>query len=482
MATPVTPPMAPPTARASGTGTPGDKPLEGAQSPSLTLQKLAPAEIQVGKECVVSLRVQNTGGRPAQAVKIVDEVPRGTELLGTEPHAAQNGPSLTWELGTLAVGEERTIEMRLMPVEVGNLGSIATVSFAAQATAVSRCTKPELVLRLSSSPTVHAGERQPIKIEISNPGSGDATGVVLLETLPAGVSHEAGPSLEFEVGTLAAGESRELELVLNAEQAGHISNVMTAQADANLQVQAACEFEVIAPALHVSVDGPQKRYLERPATYRVNIENPGTASAQEVSLVTHLPPGLEFVSANNKGEYDAGTHSVYWSLAELPAAEQGTVELVALPVESGSHTLEVVTQAALGLEDRTEKQVVVEGIAAVSFEVVDLSSPVEIGGETTYEVKVTNQGTKDATNVQIAALVPTDLKALGAEGPTRHQISGQQVVFAPIARLAPKAENTFRIKAQGIRPGDHRLRVQITSDDVQQPIVKEVSTRVYADE
>ena len=27
---------------------------------------------------------------------------------------------------------------------------------------------------------------------------------------------------------------------------------------------------------------------------------------------------MRFVSANNLGEYDAASHAVYWSLAELP--------------------------------------------------------------------------------------------------------------------------------------------------------------------
>lgn len=471
-----------PPSRPLGTGQPGDVQLEGAQSPSLGLQKVAPAEMQVGEECAVALRVQNTGGRSAQAVTIVDEVPQGTRLISTTPRAMVHGSQVTWNLGTLAVGEERTVQMRLMPEQEGELGSVATVSFAAQASAKSRCTKPELALRLTCPSTVHVGEQHLIKIEVSNPGSGDAKNVILLETIPEGVTHEAGPSLEFEVGTLAAGEARELELIVTGEQAGRVLNQMTAQADAGLRIDAACEFEIVAPALEVAVEGPQRRFLERPASYQVSIQNPGTAPARDVRLVTHLPQGLEFVSANNMGEYDSSTHTVHWSLAELPASERGTVELVALPVEPGAHTLEVHTQAALGLEDRAEKRVTVEGIAALSFEVTDVSSPIETGGETTYEIRVSNQGTKEAANVQVAAMLPAGLRAVSASGETRQQITGQQVVFAPIGRLAPKGETQYRVVAQGTRPGDHRVRVQITSDEVQQPIVKEVSTRVYADE
>ena len=358
-----------------GTGRPGEQLLEGVQSPSVTIHKLAPDEIQVGKRCTFAIRVQNTGQRTAQNVKIHDEVPLGTELVGTAPRAQVSGSQVVWDIGALSVGEQRTVELELIPTDEGELGSVATVSFSMQASAKAKCTRPELALRLSSKAQVHAGQNQVVQVEVSNPGTGDATNVMLLETVPTGVSHEAGPTVEFEVGTLRPGEARRMDLVLTAEQAGKITNVMTARADANLQVQASCEFEVIAPELQLTVDGPKKRYLERPATYHVSVDNPGTASAKEVELVTKLPKGLQFVSANNMGEYDSGRHSVHWSLAELPANERGTVELVALPIEVGEQTLQIETKARQGLQDRTEARVVVDGIVALMFEVVDVESP-----------------------------------------------------------------------------------------------------------
>ena len=124
----------------------------------------------------------------------------GTELVGTAPRASVSGGKVVWDLGTLRVGEERTVEMELIPTDEGEIGSVATVMMAAQASAKARCTKPELALRLSSQPQVHAGQQHVVQVEITNPGSGEATGVMLLETVPAGVSHEAGPALEFEIG------------------------------------------------------------------------------------------------------------------------------------------------------------------------------------------------------------------------------------------------------------------------------------------
>ncbi len=235
--------------------------------------------------------------------------------------------------------------------------------------------------------------------------------------------------------------------MLTAEKAGKVTNVLTGRADGNLQVQQQVDFEVIAPALSVTVQGPERRYLDRPATYEVSVENPGTAPAHDVQIVTKLPKGMRFVKANNMGEYDATTNAVYWSLAELPKGERGTVELVATPIEAGTQTLEVEGHAQQGLADKTQREIVVDGLAAIKVDVNTPGDPVEVGGETTYEIRVANQGTKAATNVQVTVELPAGLKLISAEGETQHKMDQSRLVFEPLEQLAPKADTVYRIRA-----------------------------------
>lgn len=466
-----------------GPGRPGDRNLEGPQSPSVTLIKTAPAEIQVGMECTFEILIHNAGQIPAEEVEVLDVVPQGTKLVGTEPAAQLNAQGdLLWQLGALKAGEERKLLVKLLPVAEGDIGSIATVRFQAQASARTIATRPQLKLEMKAPPTVMIGEEIPVSITLSNPGSGAATGVMLMEDIPAGMKHPAGPSLEFEVGTLAPGETRTLDLVLTAEQAGQISNLLIAKADANLQVESDVQFEVIAPALQVELKGPKKRFLERPATYEVSVSNPGTAAAQNVELTTYLPQGMKFVSANNAGTYDPQSHSVSWGLDELPANQSGSVEVIAMPVAQGEQQVRVQGKANRGLSDEAEQKVDVEGVAAVLFTVADRVDPVEVGGETTYDIVVTNQGSKDSQNVQVVALLPPGMKPLAAESSVRHSLEADRVVFAPLPSLAPKQEITYQVTVQADRKGDQRIRVQLLTDDMQTPVTKEESTRVYADE
>ena len=465
-----------------GTGRPGESALEGPQKPALVIQKTAPPEIQVGKPAKFRVQVRNIGSRPADDVVVREQIPMGTRFLSASPSAETAGGELIWQLGTLSVGEQRELEVELMPTTEGEIGSVVTVTHSTQASVKTICTEPQLALRLTAPRKVMMGTEQRLKIELHNPGSGDATGVMLLENVPEELRHQAGPALEFEVGTLKAGETREMELVLTAEKPGQVINRISARGDGNLQVEQEIEFEVIAPDLKVEVQGPRVRYLERPATYTVKVANPGTAAARNIELVTRLPKGMRFVRANNLGEYDSASHAVYWSLAELPEGEEGDVEVVALPIQSGEQEIKVQSSAAQGLEDETSQQILVEGLAAINFEVVDLQDPIEVGGETTYEIRVVNQGTKSASDVQLAATVPPGMKIIEASGETKHAIQAGAVLFQPLSQLAPKADAIYRIQVQGVRSGDQRLIVEVDTEDFGQPIRKEESTRVFGNE
>jgi uncharacterized repeat protein (TIGR01451 family) len=466
-----------------GHGRPGMKQLEGPQSPTLVVEKAAPEEIQVGKPAVFAIRVQNVGSVTAQGVEIHDMIPQGTHLIETRPSAAAAVDGrVSWTVGIIKPGDEATVEMELMPMAEGEIGSVATVHFASEASARTRCTRPQLAMEVSVPNEVLIGEELTLSIRISNPGTGAATGIVISENIPEQLVHPAGSELEYEVGDLKPGESRQIDLVMNTVKAGQVINLLTARGDGQLQAEQQSEFMVVAPQLELSMQGPKRRYLERQATYTVTVSNPGTAAAREVQLLTHLPKGMKFIGANNSGEYDPVTNTVHWVLEELPAKQSGKVTLTALPVEAGEQMLKVESTAERGLSAEQEEVVSVEGVAAILFQLADEADPIEVGGETTYEIKVVNQGSKAATNVQLIAVFPRQLKPRSAHGPTRDSIAGQEVRFQPLGRLPPKGETVYQIRAQGLEPGDLRVQVQLLTDEMQSPVTKEESTRVYADE
>ena len=467
-----------------GTGVPGAKGIEGRQSPTVSIQKLAPTEMQVGRPAMIEILVRNSGQFPVHQLQVMDEVPRGTTLLETVPAASRDQRGrLLWTIGTMQPTDEMKLLVKVMPVTEGEVGGVAMVRYSAEASARSIVTRPVLVVQTSAPRTVMIDETCLLSIRIANTGTGVATGVVIRERLPAGLSHPAGEELEYEVGELAPNESRELELELTATQAGRIMNELFAYADGNLQAAPArTPIDVVAPGLAVAADGPKRRYLERPAVYTVAVSNPGTAAAERVQLVAKLPAGMKFLKADNSGRYDPETRTVVWLMEQLPPQRTGTVTLNALPIEPGAQQIMVQAEADRGLTAVGSQETVVEGVAAVLFQVADVDDPIEIGGDNTYEIRVVNQGSKTATNVTLVAHIPDEMKVVAAEGPTRHAFDGRRISFEPIPRLAPKADTTYRVRVRGIKPGDVRFRVQLVTDEMEEPVIKEESTRVYADE
>ena len=142
--------------------------------------------MQVGKPAKFEIKVRNAGSAAAQGVEIHDEIPKGTKLVSTTPAATQ-GPhgDLVWSLGTLNPGDQVAAQLELVPLTEGEIGSVASVTFRADASARSIATKPQLILQVSGPKQVMIGDDATLTIRLSNPGTGAASGVVLAEKVPA---------------------------------------------------------------------------------------------------------------------------------------------------------------------------------------------------------------------------------------------------------------------------------------------------------
>lgn len=451
----------------------------------MTVEKRGPREVQVGKPARFELFIRNVGSAAAHDVTLHDAVPAGARLIATTPPAApgtgDGAGELVWTLGTIEPGAGTKVAMDVMPEAEGEIGSVASVTFRADASVRSRSTKAAITIEAATPAPVLVGGTITSSIVVSNPGSGTATGIVLVGTLPEGVNHPAGKELEFDVGQLKPGERRTIDLTLASTAPGVHAMTIVARADGQLESEAAVPLEVTAPMLELAAEMPARRYLQRPATCLITMANTGTAPAKAVELATQLPPGMKFVRANNAGFYDERHHRVLWSLEELPAGETGAVELVVMPVSLGPQKFVTAARNPAGLSDQIASTIEVEGLASLSFQIADSEDPIEVDGVSEYVIRVGNQGTMPASGVRVTATLLGDLEPVEAKGPAAHRIENMTVLFEPLAKLVPTEEATYKIRVRGRRPGDHRVQVQVTSDDHTAPITKEEVTRVYAD-
>ena len=465
--------------------TPGERRLEGVQSPSLTIEKVSPREIQVDQPADFEIRVRNVGRVPADNVMVIDRVPSGTEFLGATPKAARSASSsggLEWDIGTIEPGQEKRIRYQLKPTRPGEIGSVAQVVFATQASMRTVVTKPVLNIQHATSPKMLMGDNFVFDVIVENRGDGPATDVIIQEEVPEQLEYQAGfRQLEYEIGTLLPGQKRELRLALKAGKVGKFRNVMFATGKGGLEAKHALDLEVVAPEIRVSSEGPHRRFLERKAAHQFTIENRGTAKATNVDLIARLPSGLRYVSSDNRGQYDAQSHAVYWKMPELASGVAGTVEVTTVPVSVGQQNIKFEAEADLKLTATTDHELTVEHLIDVFFDIDDVIDPIEIGSTTSYRMRILNQGTKAASNVQLQVDFPPGLTPESVDGNLRHQITGQRVVFEPIGSLPPGQELTMSVTARGKAAGDHRVVANLRADGRDVAISKEDTTRVYSD-
>jgi uncharacterized repeat protein (TIGR01451 family) len=461
---------------------PGTRDLEGAQAPSIIVQKRAPAEIRVGKPAEFLISVKNVGTVAALDVRVFDTVPAGTELESTVPQADTVQDLLVWQLGDLRPGEERALTVSIIPRSEGEIGSVARVTFEAAASVRTVATQPNVELIHRTPPQVLIGQQIEVELEISNSGSGTAENVIVMAELPDGLETPNGRSLKLPVGAMPKGDMRRHLLSMRATKPGPMTVQLTLSDADGVINTVDIDVEVIAPRLEVALDGPSLRYLERQATYKVQVANMGTADASDIDLVVYLDRGLKFVSTDFEGAYNPNNHSVAWSLAELKANEVGEVPLTLLPVVAGVQKVRLETTGALGLAAQHERELTIDTLAELSFTIADDQDPIEPGSETVYEIRVRNTGSRDDTNVVLELQIPYPGLQLVTAEPSAGTDGKGKVIFAPIAKIPAKGEQIYRVRVQGVAPDTHVIRATVASAQSKRPVTKEESTTVYADQ
>lgn len=461
---------------------PGNRHLDGSQNPIMLIQMRTAGEIQVGKKATTIITVRNAGNSTAHDVEVVDSVPNGASFAESMPATTPTPEGiLRWQLGEMGPGEERTISVQIVPERQGEIGSTAVVRFAAQASVRTIATQPKVEISYTATPETLIGSPYSVDIVLKNSGTGVARGVKLEADLPANIRHKDGEaSLEASFGDIAPGESKHIRLDTIATEPGQGACDIRAVTEDGVQHEQRIEVRVLAPALQASITGPNKRFLDRQATFAITIKNAGSAAATNCEFVMRLPSGLNFNSANKNGTYDRNSNSVYWTVTEFPAGHAEPVELTVLPVESGTLPLLFQGTADLGIKVEARGSLNVEEHGELAFSIDQDADPIEVSSTTTYTVEVRNVGRVDR-NVQLVVQLPPGSKVHKVDAPVRSSVNGDQLVFESIPQMDGRSSVKYRVTVQHTNVGTQVVRAQLTSQNRPTPVIKEEDTVVYND-
>lgn len=447
--------------------------------PNIHVQVAGPAALTVGKPAKYVIYVVNDGAANVEDVQVRLPLPAwvkvsDAESTGGEAQKQADGagtPRLVWSLDSVKAKSSDELHLQLTAAE-GQPFDLNVEWTCQPAAAHARVTvrQPQLELTLTGATDLLFGEEKVFTLLVSNPGSGDASGVVVQ------VATGANRPKEVEVGNISAGEQVEIPVQVVANQVGELKLTASAKGDGGLTAEAAAKILIRRAQLALAVEAPELKFAGTEATYVVTVTNTGSAAAEDVQVSMAIPSGSRYVGGISGPTTTKGNLS--WKVGAIAPNAQKQFEVRCQLLVEGTNRVAVQATGKAGLSASGDAATEVEAISELKLIVNDPSGPSPTGQEVAYEIQVMNRGSRSAKNVKILmqfgdGVEPTELA--GGQG----KLVPGQVVCEPLPELAAGEQVTVRVKAKAGKTGTHRYRVEVTSGEDDARLVSEGTSRFF---
>ena len=449
----------------------------------IQMDKTMPGEVGINKPFDYSINIKNLTNATLTNVVITEEFPEGFKYTSSDPAAKKSETNkVVWEIESLEPRGTRHITVTGLAVDdtADSLNiSTSVVTHFVPASASIRVIQPRLELAVTIPSGAILKDTVPVKYVVSNSGTGSARGVRVVQTLPDGLKTSDGrDEVVFDAGTLASGQSRQFIAKLKAIKTGKFVSTTVATA---VDIKAKSQEDAIfigQPVLVINKTGPEKEYAGRPVTYAITVANKGDAPAKNTVVEDTLPPGVTSMKAT-EGAKLTRSKNIMWKLGTLPPDASAKVRVSYVPNQVGQLTDTTTATAHCAETVTSSMTTTVVGIAGLSLEVVDMEDPVVLGSSTTYVIRVVNQGSAPGTDISIVCKLEDNVRYVSSTGATAGTFDGNELTFAPLATLAPKAKATWRVVVQAQETADTRFEVIMTSDQLSRPVSETESTHLF---
>jgi uncharacterized repeat protein (TIGR01451 family) len=392
----------------------------------------------VGDTVTYTIVVDNNGPDPATNVVLTDVLPAGLEFVSSSPTQGAYDPVTgIWTVGAVSPGAPQALSITAAVVAPTVGVNTAAVSHADQfdpntanntdSASVNGQGADLVVAKRVDNPTPNVGDTVTFTVTLRNTGPSDATGIQVIDLLPAGLTFTAATPSQgnyvagtgvWSVGNLP--DAAEATLTLRATVVSSVAqtNVATVSAadqfDPNAGNNSARATETPQQAdlaVTKDVDNPTPNVGD-PVTFTVTLTDAGPDPATNVVLADLLPPGLSFVSAAvSQGSYDANVG--VWTVGTVAPGAPQTLTLTATVVGPSPQTNTVVVSHAdqfdpdAGNNSASATETPQQADLALT-KVVSDPTP-NVGDVITFTVTLTNLGPDAATNVRVTDLLPPEL-------------------------------------------------------------------------
>lgn len=461
-----------------------------------------------------TITVTNESAVNATGVVVTDQLPAGLTYVSDNGGGAYVSGTGIWTIGNLAAGATATLlvnaqvtasapvtnSAEITAVDQFDLDSTPDNDIPAEDDQDSVLLTPNItdlaITKTVDDATPNNQQVIVFTLSVTNQSAVNATGVVVTDQLPAGLTYVSdngagayvsGTGL-WTIGNLAAGATA--VLTINARVVSSTPSVNTAEITAHDQFDLDStpdnndpqeddqDSQAITPniadlSLTKTVDDATPDQNQN-IVYTITIENDGPTDATNVLVTDVLPAGLTFVSsAPSVGTYNQATG--VWTIPSLTNGSSATLQVTATVTTS---TVKVNTAQVTAAdqfdsdstpnnnnaaEDDQDSQTVTPNISDLSVtKTVDNTTP-DFNSNVTFTVTLSNAGPAGATDVTVLDLLPAGLTFVSSNPSvgTYNQVTG----IWTVPTLASNASATLTIVATVTSFGTSTNTAQVQTSD-----------------
>jgi uncharacterized repeat protein (TIGR01451 family) len=405
----------------------------------------------VGDNVTFTITVSNNGPDAATGVVVTDMLPAGLTYVSSVPsQGTYTAGTGVWETLSIANAGTATLEITATVTEAILPGATntATITESDQYDPTpgnntdSQDVTPQqadlAITKTVDNATPNVGDNVTFTITVSNNGPDAATGVVVTDMLPAGLTYvssvpsqgtyTAGTGV-WETLSIANAGTATLEITATVTEAILPGATNTATITESDQYDPTpgnnTDSQDVTPqqadlAITKTVDNATPNVGDN-VTFTITVSNNGPDAATGVVVTDMLPAGLTYVSSvPSQGTYTAGTG--VWETLSIANAGTATLEITAtvteaiLPGATNTATITESDQYDPTPGNNTDSQDVTPQQADLAItKTVDNATP-NVGDNVTFTITVTNNGPDAATGVEVTDQLPTGLTYVSDNG------------------------------------------------------------------
>ena len=448
-----------------------------------------------------TLTVVNDGPSDAPNVSVTDTLPAGAQFVSASAGCTGTSTVLC-DLGTIADGASSSVTITVTAIAEGDLLNTATVASgitdpdpADDSASVTVLVGPttDLSIVKTGPATVAAGGQLTYTLTARNDGPSAATGVVVTDQLPAGMTYVgsaasqggcsvSGGDVTCALGGLANGATATVTVTAQAafalagQTVPNTAAIAGDQSDGDPGDDVSTHDVDVGPAadLVFTKDAPAHVPAGGRLLYSLQVTNDGPQTATAVELTDTLPDGVTFVSAvPTQGSCSAVGQSVTCAVGDLPPGAGAQVLLTtAIAPRLAGTSVRNEAAAASDTPDAgpssngDDATTAVDAVAAVLGDLsvtktADAEARALLGQPVAFTIRVVNESDRTAHGV-VAVDQPSAAVTVESVRPERGSCTG---LTCRIGDMAPGEVVLIAVVMTPQQTGTLSNSVVVHSDD-----------------